>query len=243
MIIMMGMDHPSVHGMLVVGEEIVYLSHLPMFHHPHDYQVILEVTFTNGNGDPQAVYVEDRRQTQTSVYTLRPEAFSLPGLVSTDPAHPALRSFKGTVYQGHFERGGTPILKDVVVNVTNVVHFRQFKPDEQLPRQLAYFFFGKGQELFMAHLIAEKPPDFDQVLAVKSVSQDSVSQEFTDEELRQGVLVVFPGRANKPENRLREGERLREGILQVDAGGNDPGAVIEVEVGGEFYFEEGELSF
>ena len=240
---MMGMDHPQVHGMLIVGEETVYLSHLPMFHHPHDYQVILEVTFTNGDSDPQAAYVEDRRQTQTSVYTLEPEAFSLPGLVSTDPQHPALESFRGTVYRGHFERGGRPILKDIVVSVTNVVHFRQFKPNEGLPRQLAYLFFGKGQELFMAHLIAERPPDFDQIMSVKGISQDGTSQEFTDEELRQGVPVVFLGRANRPKNRIREGELLREGTLQVATGGNAPGAVVQVEAGGEFYFEKGDLSF
>jgi len=240
---MMGMDHPSVHGMLIVGEENVYLSHLPMFDHTHGFQVILEVTFTNGEGDPQAAYVEDRQQTRANVYTFKPEAFSLPGLVSTDSEQPAVRSFKGTVYRGHFERRGIPILEDVVVNVTNVVHFRRFDPNEVKPRQLAHFFFGKGQELFMAHLITKEAPDFDQISFVKGVSKDGVSQEFTDEELRQGVLVLFPGRANKPENRILEGERLREGILQVAAGGNPPGTVIQVEVGGEFYFEAGELSF
>ena len=95
----------------------------------------------------------------------------------------------------------------------------------------------------MAHLIAERPPDFDQILSVKGISHDGTSQEFPEEELRQGVPVVFPGRANKPENRIREGELLREGILQVAAGGNAPGTVVQVEVGGEFYFEADELSF
>jgi len=44
-------DPPATHNMLIVGEETVYLSHLPMFQEkgepvmPHRYQAILEVTF------------------------------------------------------------------------------------------------------------------------------------------------------------------------------------------------------
>jgi hypothetical protein len=40
-------DHPDpnatfgTHGMLLFGEETLYLSHLPMFMSPHNFQVIL----------------------------------------------------------------------------------------------------------------------------------------------------------------------------------------------------------
>jgi hypothetical protein len=33
----------GVHGMLLFGADTLYLSHLPMFMRPHNYQVILEV--------------------------------------------------------------------------------------------------------------------------------------------------------------------------------------------------------
>src|SRR5215213_6375157 len=179
------------HGMLLVGEETAYLSHLPMFDDPnHAIQAILEVTFTDDGGNPQAAYVEDRRRTGTKIYTIDPKKFVLSDLVSADPQHhPPRRSFNGTIVQGHFERGGTPIAEDVVVEVTNIVHFRVFDPDAQGLPELRYLLFGKGSELFMAHLIT-KPPDFDQVLSVKVTGH-----EFTDEELRHGVLVVVPGRA------------------------------------------------
>ena len=36
-------DVPTTHGMLLFGNETVYASHLPMFHSPHDYQLILEL--------------------------------------------------------------------------------------------------------------------------------------------------------------------------------------------------------
>ena len=46
--------------------------------------------------------------------------------------------------------------------------------------------FGKGDELFLAHLIT-RPPDFDQILSVK-VS----GHAFTDAELGQGVRIISP---------------------------------------------------
>src|SRR6185369_13090055 len=65
-------DQPATHNMLVVGEQTVYLSHLPMFQEageppmPHRYQAILEVTFTKQEG-----YVKDRRgHPTTNIYTL-----------------------------------------------------------------------------------------------------------------------------------------------------------------------------
>jgi hypothetical protein len=38
-------DTTGVHGMLLFGEDVVYLSHLPMFMSPHNFQVLLEVGF------------------------------------------------------------------------------------------------------------------------------------------------------------------------------------------------------
>ena len=130
-------EHPiDFHGMLVVGEETVYLSHLPMFDHPnHDIQAILEVTFTNEGSDPQATYANDRKETQTRTYTLAPEKFFLPDLASTDPAHPPRRSFRGRILQGDF-RAGAKEIATAVVNVVNIVHCRKFDPDTQGFRQL-----------------------------------------------------------------------------------------------------------
>jgi hypothetical protein len=36
-----GDDTTGVHGMLLFGEDVVYLSHLPMFMSPHNFQVLL----------------------------------------------------------------------------------------------------------------------------------------------------------------------------------------------------------
>jgi hypothetical protein len=119
--------------------------------------------------------------------------------------------------------------------VALAVVFRKFDPEaDQLP-QLAYLLFGKGQELFLAHLIT-RPPDFDQILSVKVAGH-----QFTEEELRQGVQVTFPGRENSPEARIME-EEVVSGRVEV-AGEDSPQTLeIELEAGVEFYFEAGELA-
>ena len=240
-------DRPSTHGMLMVGEETVYLSHLPMFMSPHDYQAILEVTLSDSGSDPQAMYVSDRRATGEKVYTFVPERFVLTDLVSPDPKHARLSSFTGIPFRGHFEKGGQPLPVTTPgqpgdgqgspcrVNVTAVVHFHKFDPDaEPLPR-LEYLLFGKGQERFLAHAIT-RPPDFDQILSVTIAGH-----EFTDEELRQGVRVFFPDRANSSRARLRETEKVSARI-EVAEGKDPENLEVQLEVGTEFYFEAGELA-
>lgn len=93
----------------------------------------------------------------------------------------------------------------------------------------------QGAELFLAHVITQ-PPDFDQVLSVQVGKQ-----HFTDEDLLQGVRVVFPGRVNTISNKIKEGEQL---LGKVQGVGQDaPGVVdLTVAVGIELYFETEELA-
>jgi hypothetical protein len=225
-------DQPATHGMLLFGEKKIYLSHLPMFRMPvHRYQVILEATLTKSGGDPQAAYVQDRGQhPNTKVYTFEPERFVLRDL---DPKNPRRNSFKGTIFRWHFERDGDVIGSDVTVNITKVIHFRQFEAQAVELPQLEYLLFGLTQELITAHLLT-RPPDFDQVVAI-----ESLSRKFTDEELGKGVAIVFPGKANKPPEKLAAATQISGKIK--DAGVN-PVQEISLRMGKEIYFEADELA-
>ncbi len=229
-------DEESVHGMLIVGEQTVFLSHLPIFGSPHDYQVILEAAFVKPGSDPQADYFSDRKRTGTKIYTMEPERFVLTRLAAAVP----LRSFKANIYRGHFERLSTQRAKEaariaqhVDVNVTRVIHFRKFDPTAVKPAQLEYRLFGKGTELFLAHVIT-KPPDFDHILSVKALNH-----KFTDEELSQGVPIVFPGETNAVSKRIHGVEPVAGQI--TGAGGAAP-KTLQLHPGIEFYFEQDELA-
>jgi hypothetical protein len=229
-------DEASAHGMLIVGEQTVFLSHLPPFGSPHDYQVILEATFTKSGSDPQADYFNDRKRTGTKIYTLDPEPFVLTKLVAPVP----LPSFKATLYRDHFERfqslrakESARLARQVDVNVTRVIHFRKFDPTAAKPAQLEYLLFGKGDERFLAHVIT-KPPDFDHILSVKALNP-----QLTDAELKQGTPIVFPGKTNTVSQRIQGVEFVTGQI--TGTGGAAP-KTLQLQPGVEFYFEERELA-
>ena len=246
-------ERSATHNMLVVGEQTVYLSHLPMFAglnkkktdfvSPHRYQVILEATFSDGKTNLTDLYTADRNSHPTEkMYTINPALFVLPNL---DPNGTALKTFRGnTIFRGHLERKNTPILGFLEiatsappdngvfdVNVRRVVHFHKFIPGAAKPAQLQYILFGKTPETFLAHLIAQ-PPDFDQIISVKVTGR-----QFSDDELGNGMKVTFPGTTNSGKTRIKEKQK-GSGLVELAGAGSSP---VQVEVVKEFYFEEGEL--
>jgi hypothetical protein len=175
-------DQPAIHGMLMVGGNTIYLSHLPMFHTPHEYQAIVEADLGE-TGD--TIYREDRKShPMENIYTLQPqERFVLPAMIQNPTTFPA------KIYRGHFERGGTVIAESVPVKITKVIYFKKFETNARKPAGLYYILFGNNREQFVAHLITAKP-DFDQVLRV----------EVNDDQLRSAIatnlqheLVEIPG--------------------------------------------------
>ena len=232
------LDEPNIHNMLMVGQETVFLSHLPMFRSPdfdspHRYQVILEATLKKEGRDAQPTYSNDRKSNPSKkVYTLGPEEFVLPALSSAN-ANPPLTRFKASIFRGHLEKPGKKlIIEDADVSIHNVVHFREFDPNAQKLAQLEYILFGKGSELFLAHLIT-RPPDYDQVISIKVTDHT-----FTDADLRKGLRVVF-ARPNTISKRLMEKQEA-VGELKSAGGGSQPSR-IKVKALVEYYFESGEL--
>lgn len=160
-------DKPSVHGMLMFGEKKIFFSHLPMFHSPHDYQAIFSVKL---NDEAKALYLSDKKtHPEEKVYTFVPEVMVLPEAVLNT------KTFKGEIYRGHFERGGTSIAKGIQVSVEDVIVFKKFAPKAIKPSQSSYLLFGKSGEYWMAHDIVAKP-DFDHILAV-NLQDESVLQQ------------------------------------------------------------------
>jgi hypothetical protein len=92
------------HGMaLFGGKEGLYASHLPMFHAPHDYQVILQVHVADAATDAA---LRQRLDGETTLWTVAPEKFELSRLAPS--AAVPLRQFKADLVQGHFEQRGSP---------------------------------------------------------------------------------------------------------------------------------------
>jgi hypothetical protein len=155
----MSSDKPSTHGMLLFGREKIYASHLPMFHSPHDYQIILELELSKSD---KKKYVSDKNKNSNyTTYTIEPEKFVLPDMINNP------KPFKVNLYRGHFERGGIEILKNITVKIVQIVSFKKFNPEETKAKTTNFILFGNEKEQFLAHEITSKP-DFDQIIEAKT---------------------------------------------------------------------------
>ena len=161
--------------------------------------------------------------------------------------------FRSTIFRGHLEKkGSTPIFKDVVATITTVFWFRElslYREGPEAPSELQYIVFGRGQELFMAHLIYQ-PPDFDQILSVEDTGKQIINylqapvdrgETTTSIRLFRRPLVGFPQR-NGVAQRLKQNQSIA-GTFYEPWGTYirflDRPASIKVL--SEYYFEEGEL--
>ncbi len=93
-------ERMGTHGMLLFGDsKNIYISHLPLFNHPHDMQVIAKVTVNHEVMPQLSLWLKK----QDSYLTLVPEIFDL-NLVAKN------FHFTGSIYDGHFERQGSKVI-------------------------------------------------------------------------------------------------------------------------------------
>lgn len=151
-------DQMATHGMLLFGNQKTYASHLPMFHAPHDYQVILELSL---EGVPHSTAVNQynlAKADATQMFTLKPQPMDLTKVISGEQT-----SFIAYIYKGHFEQGGQNF-GPAKVNVTKIIQAN--KLSESPSSDNYYLLFGVSGEYFGAHLISGKP-DFDQIVSIE----------------------------------------------------------------------------
>jgi hypothetical protein len=157
-------DIPAVHGMLFFGGQKLYVSHLPMYHAPHDYQAIAQVSI---GPEAQAAYLADQKaHPGQKLYTLAPEKFVLPEKMQ------AGKKFHGVLFRGHFEKDGVAI-EEVTVRLEKVILFQKLDPNATVPTTYQAIAFGSFGEVFLAHLIGGEP-NFDQILPVSLKSSEMV---------------------------------------------------------------------
>jgi hypothetical protein len=230
------------HGMLVFGEQVLYFSHLPMFHAPHNFQVLLEVRL--GDDATQALFV-DRRLNPAEIYTFDPEEFAIAEL---DPSGPVRPSIRGTLVHGHFERGGEPIATEVTAEVVNVLYFNRFDVDAERPdgELMRYLCFGRPGQLFLAHRI-EGRPSFDHVVFARMVPGTVTNQAGTslDEDVDTiGYQLAQPvevGRRELTDLPLAEDETFTGRFGQTVSLTGAHGFRVDLEVGAQVYLERDEL--
>jgi len=148
------------HGMaLFGGMEGLYASHLPMFHAPHDYQVILQVHIDDKATDAA---LRKRLDGKDALWTIDPEKFELSSLAPEAKA--PRRQFTADLVQGHFERGGSTQYKSAKVVIDKVLVFRQLDDKPRDASLARYMQVGSGAQRFLVKEIDTRP-DFDHIVS------------------------------------------------------------------------------
>lgn len=156
------------HGMaLFGGKDGLYASHLPMFHAPHDYQVILQVHVADAATDAA---LRKRLDGKTALWTIAPEKFELSRLAPQAPL--PLRQFKADLVLGHFEQGGKTQYAASTIVVDKVLMFRKLSPEQRASSTSTYMQIGSGKQRYLVKQIDSRP-DYDHILSYRAASDAS----------------------------------------------------------------------
>lgn len=181
------------HGMaLFGGKDALYASHLPMFHPPHDYQVVLQVHVADPKLDAA---LRQRLDGKTALWTIDPEKFELDRLAPGAAA--PVRAFKADLVDGHFERGGKTQYAGATVVVDKVLMFRKLSPDAARRDNARYVQLGSGKQRYLVKEIDSRP-DFDHIVAITSAAGASnapvvLPKHELDETTADALARALPG--------------------------------------------------
>lgn len=153
----------GIHGMLLFGEPgRIFASHLPLYRHPHDWQVVLELA----PGTETARVLAGELLTDGNLLTLEPEHFDL--LRLRPDARAPLRQFRAGLYLGHFERGGSK-LDSFDWRVKRIWWFEPVNASATASGQ-RYLVIGDGPgKQWLLHRV-ERRPDVDQILQIETTT-------------------------------------------------------------------------
>ena len=109
----------GIHGMVLVANmSSMYASHLPMYHEPHNVQLIY--TIENKNLSLMRLVLD------ADLVTIKPKPFNLQHLMRGEKF-----TVVADVYLGHFERGGMPTFKDLPLNFEKQLYLRSLDDPEK----------------------------------------------------------------------------------------------------------------
>lgn len=152
-------DAPATHGMLLFGQNQTYASHLPMFHKPHDYQLIMKIKLSTNPRASSMPLIDYKKAKQNGekIFTLVPQKMDLTKLINGEK-----KFFYANIYQGHFEKGGNN-LGWVKVEIEKIIFSQKLDPNAKPSSK--FLAFGEKGEYYGAHIIGGKP-NYDSIFSI-----------------------------------------------------------------------------
>lgn len=156
-------DAHGVHGMVLFGEPgRLFVSHLPLYRHPHDWQVVLELEPESAAGES----VIRAQLADSGLLTLQPEPFDLFRL-KPGAGEPLMR-FTAALYRGHFERGGES-LAELGWRVKRTWFFEPVVARSGVTDHRYLVVGAEADRQWLLHRV-ERRPDVDQILRIEATA-------------------------------------------------------------------------
>ncbi|WP_394497736.1 hypothetical protein [Shewanella sp. ENK2] len=118
-------SHMGLHGMtLFGGKDGLFASHLPMYHHPHNVQMVMQFHFADPETDHAIKQqLETMATAPEQLWTIVPKPFDLMRLspLATDP----IEQLQVDVVKGHFERGGINQFSQQSLIIDRIIMFTE----------------------------------------------------------------------------------------------------------------------
>ncbi|WP_448213366.1 hypothetical protein [Colwellia sp. MEBiC06753] len=147
--------YEGTHGMVLMQKgSTVFASHLPLYHKPHDYQILYKLNVKDLN---LLQVVRDN-----PLVTIEPELFNLERLVRGEEME-----IKADVYIGHFERDGFKVYDDVTLSFDQLLFARKLDGLEASGRVQEYTaveYNKKSDRLYVHHI--QQAPSYDHILHI-----------------------------------------------------------------------------
>ena len=143
----------GLHGMLLFSDgDALYASHLPMFHAPHDVQLIFRFTLVDKKVESE---LAKALGADKPYCTLAPQKFDLNLLGSK--AKNGIWQFSADLFAGHFERKGKLTYKTQIVKVEQVIVNQILDRKQPKVTEFKRITPTNAKRHFYARIIAGKP--------------------------------------------------------------------------------------
>ena len=147
--------YEGVHGMVLMSKSsTVFAYHLPMYHEPHNVQLLYKLEVKDFN------LIQVVRDNE--LVTIKPEPFNLQRLIRGEKL-----TIKADVYIGHFERDGMKVYNSIDIVFGKQLYVRELTDLEESSNQQEYeivSYNSKDDRLFVHKL--QKAPSFDHIIHI-----------------------------------------------------------------------------
>lgn len=147
-------SYMGTHGMVLMSyNSNVFASHLPLYHKPHDVQLLYKLE------------VKDLALMQlvrdAELVTIKPEPFNLQRLMRGEKM-----TINADVYMGHFERDGMEVYNNIALTFDKLLYVRSLADIEESSTKQVYdaVSYRKNNKIYVHRI--QKAPSFDHLIHI-----------------------------------------------------------------------------